>query len=148
MELTGIIMPVNRDRLYKDAFGLALLSIALAFAEALFSTLYEYHDESKILIGFGSFVEIFSAIAVAHMIMRLKKNENGTRDNFERTALSITVFGFYFLVGGLIVTVVYNFWKQHKPETTLPGIIISILSLAFMFFYFMKKRKQEKFVLS
>ena len=96
MEITGIIIPVNRERQYKNAFWLALLSIALAFAEALFSTFYGYNDESMTLFGFGvgSFIEIISAIGVAHMIIRLKQNENGTRDNFERTALRITGFGF------------------------------------------------------
>jgi divalent metal cation (Fe/Co/Zn/Cd) transporter len=134
MEITGIIMPVNRERQYKNAFLLALLSIALAFTEALFSTFYGYTDESITLFGFGvgSFIEIISAIGVAHMITRLKQNENGSRDNFERTALRITGFGFYILSSGLVVTIVYNIWTQHKPETTVPGIIISILSIAFM----------------
>lgn len=136
MEITGIITSVNRERQYKNAFRLALLSIVLAFAEALFATFYGYNDESITLFGFGvgSFIEIISAIGVAHMIIRLKQNENGTRDNFERTALGITGFGFYILAGGLAVTIVYNIWIQHKPETTVPGIIISLFSIAFMLF--------------
>jgi len=134
MEITGIISRVNRAGQYKNAFRLALLSVALAFAEALFSTFYGYNDESLTLFGFGvgSFIEVISAIGVAHMIIRLKQNENGTRDNFERTALRITGFGFYILAGGLVVTIVYNVWTQHKPETTVPGIIISLISIACM----------------
>jgi hypothetical protein len=141
MEITGIIISVNRERQYKNAFWLALLSIALAFAEALFSTFYGYNDESMTLFGFGvgSFIEIISAIGVAHMIIRLKQNENGTRDNFERTALRITGFGFYILAGALVATIIYNVWTQHKPETTVPGIIISLFSIAFMLFLFYGK---------
>ena len=141
MEITGIIISVNRERQYKNAFRLALLSIALAFAEALFSTFYGYNDESMTLFGFGvgSFIEIISAIGVAHMIIRLKQNENGTRDNFERTALRITGFGFYILAGGLVATIIYNVGTQHKPETTVPGIIISLFSIAFMLFLFYGK---------
>lgn len=134
MEITGIIIPVNRESQYKNAFRLALLSIALAFAEALFSTFYGYNNESITLFGFGigSLIEIISAIGVASMIKRLNQNENGTRDNFERTALRITGFGFYILAGGLVVTVMYNIWMQHKPETTVPGIIIALFSIACM----------------
>ena len=141
MEVTGIILQVNKRLQYKNASRLAFLSIVLAFAEALFSTFYGYNDESMTLFGFGvgSFIEIISAIGVAHMIMRLKQNENGTRDNFERTALRITGFGFYILAGGLVVTIIYNVWTQHKPETTVPGIIISLLSIVFMLFLFYGK---------
>jgi len=141
MEITGIIIPVTRERQYKIAFRLASLSIVLAFAEALFSTFYGYNDESITLFGFGvgSFMEIISALGVAHMIIRLKQNENRTRDNFERTALRITGFGFYILAGGLVVTIIYNVWTQHKPETTVPGIIISLFSIAFMLFLFYGK---------
>ena len=136
MELTGIILPVNRERQYKNAFRLALLSIALAFAEALVSTFYGYNDESITLFGFGigSLIEIISAVGVAHMTRRLEQDESGTRDNFERTALRITGFGFYILASGLVVTVIYNIWMRHKPETTVPGIIISLFSIAFMLF--------------
>lgn len=134
MEITGIIIPVNRESQYKNAFRLALLSIALAFAEALFSTFYGYNNESITLFGFGigSLIEIISAVGVASMIKRLNQNENGTRDNFERTALRITGFGFYILAGGLVITVMYNIWMQHKPETTVPGIIIALFSIACM----------------
>ena len=148
MEITGAILTSNKGRQYKNAFLLALLSIALAFTEAVFSTFYGFNDESITLFGFGvgSFIEIISAIGVAHMIVRLRQNENESRDNFERTALRITGFGFYILVVGLVVTIAYNIWNRHKPETTIPGIVISLFSIGFMLFLFYGKTITGKFL--
>ena len=89
----------------------------------------------------GSFIEVFSAIGVAHMIVRIKHNENSNRDNFEQTALRITGTGFYILVAGLLVTIVYNILKGHKPETTFPGVVISLFSIVLMLFLVSGKTK-------
>jgi divalent metal cation (Fe/Co/Zn/Cd) transporter len=51
---------------------------------------------------------------------------------FERTALRVTGAAFYLLAVGLAVTAVYNLFTAHKPETTLPGLIISLVSIAAM----------------
>jgi len=82
--------------------------------------------------GVGSFIELISAIGVAHMIVRIKKNENSNRSNFERTALRITGAGFYILVAGLIFTSIYNIYTRHKPETTVSGVIIALISIILM----------------
>jgi len=52
MEITGIIIPVNTGRQYKNAFRAALLLIALAFAEVLCFCIYRYNDEIINLPGF------------------------------------------------------------------------------------------------
>lgn len=124
----------NKQRQYKLAFGLAVLTIIFALAEAIFSTYFGYCDESLTLFGFGvgSFIEVISAIGVAHMIIRIGQNPDSKRDNFERTALRITGFGFYFLVVGLIATSMYNLYTGHKPETTFSGIIIALASIVLM----------------
>ncbi len=140
------IPQIDKQKQYNHAYTLALLSISFALAEALFSTYFGYNDESLTLFGFGvgSFMEVISAIGIAHMISRIKQNENSNRDNFERTALRITGSGFYMLVAGLVVTLIYNVWTGHKPETTLPGIIISLFSIAFMLFLIFGKTKAGK----
>lgn len=134
---------INNDRRYRNAFVLSVLTIVIALAEALFSIYYGFNDESLTLFGFGvgSFIEIISAIGVAHMVVRIKQNEKSNRDNFERTALRITGTGFYILVAGLVITVIYNIWTGHKPETTMSGIIISIFSIALMLSLYFGKTK-------
>ncbi|MBA2249757.1 MAG: cation transporter [Chitinophagaceae bacterium] len=134
---------VNNDNKYKNAFILSLLTITFALAEALFSTYYGFNDESLTLFGFGvgSFIEVVSAIGVAHMIVRIKNNEKSNRDNFERTALRITGTGFYILLAGLIITVAHNIWIGHNPATTISGVVISLFSIALMLLLYFGKKK-------
>lgn len=75
---------MNELRLYKTAFGLALFTIIFNIAEGLFSTFFGYEDESLALFGFGldSFIEVISGLGIAHMILRIRSNPEGTRDNF------------------------------------------------------------------
>ncbi len=51
------------------------------------------------LFGFGvdSFIEVFSAVGVWHMIRRIRANGVETRDEFERRALRIIGASFYLL---------------------------------------------------
>lgn len=100
-----------------------------------------YNDEALTLFGFGidSFIEVLSGIGIAHMIMRIRKHENGAFDHFERTALRITGTAFFLLTGGLLSSSIYTLLTNHKPETTLWGIIISLLSLLTMGFLYWGK---------
>lgn len=41
---------------------------------------------------------------------------------------------FYLLSAGLALTAALNLYQGHRPEATLPGVIISGLSICFMWF--------------
>jgi len=125
---------IDKNKLYKYAFLLALFTIFYNLLEGLVSTYFGYEDESLALFGFGvdSFIEVISGLGIAHMVLRIKLHPNSNRDDFERTALRITGFAFYLLVAGLVTTSVYNIWTGHKPETTFWGIVISIISIVTM----------------
>jgi divalent metal cation (Fe/Co/Zn/Cd) transporter len=45
------------------------------------------------------------------------------------------------LAAGLALTAIYNVFTGHKPETTLPGMIISLVSIAMMWGLVSAKRK-------
>jgi len=66
------------------------------------------------------------------MVTRIREDPSGPRDRFEKTALRVTGYSFYLLVTGLCVSIVVNVLTFHKPETTLAGVIISIVSIAVM----------------
>ena len=121
-------------RLFKLAFGLALFTIVYNIIEGLVSIYFGYEDESLALFGFGidSFIEVISGLGIAHMVLRIQRQPNSNRDNFERTSLRITGFSFYALVAGLIITSFYNVWAGNKPETTFWGVVISLISIAVM----------------
>ena len=135
-------MAANK-KLYKIAFGLALFTIVYNIVEGLISTYLGYEDESLALFGFGSdsFIEVISGLGIAHMILRIQNNPDSKRDDFERTALKITGYAFYFLVFALVITSFYNIWTKHKPNTTYWGIVISVISIAVMWFLVFWKRK-------
>ena len=103
-------------------------------------------DETLALFGFGvdSFVEVISGIGIAHMILRMQYAKVVTRDRFEKKALRITGSVFYLLALGLITGSVLNIIYQVKPDTTLVGIIVSVISIGTMYWLMRSKLKVGK----
>ena len=126
-------IPLNK--LYKYAFGLSLVTIIYNVAEGTIATWFGAHDETLALFGFGvdSFVEVISGLGIAHMILRMRRNEYKGVDQFEVTALRITGTVFYILVGGLLVGAGLSIYTAAMPETTMVGIIISSISILTMY---------------
>ncbi len=139
----GSISTADTKRLYGLAFGLAVFTILYNIVEGLISTYLGFEDESLALFGFGtdSFIEVISGLGIAHMVVRIRKNPNSSRDPFERTALRITGVAFYLLVTGLVITSVYNIWTGHKPINTFWGVVISLISILVMWILVAWKRK-------
>ncbi|GGD46959.1 cation transporter [Muriicola marianensis] len=129
--------------LYQTAFGLAIFTIIYNIAEGLISTYLGFEDESLALFGFGtdSFIEVISGLGIAHMVVRIRKNPDSSRDPFERTALKITGVAFYLLTAGLVVTSIFNIWTGHNPITTFWGVVISLISILVMWILVAWKRK-------
>ena len=75
------------------------------------------------------------------MVIRIRQDPEAPRSRFERTALRVTGSSFYILAAGLGITAIYNLFTAHKPETTLPGLIISTISIASMWVLVISKRK-------
>jgi divalent metal cation (Fe/Co/Zn/Cd) transporter len=128
--------------LYKNAYYLSLFTIFYNIAEGLISMILGFKDETLTLFGFGadSFIEVMSGIGIALMILRIKQNPASSKNEFEIKALKITGTAFYILSIGLIVGIIINIINNHKPETTLWGIIISIISIVAMV-WLMKAKK-------
>lgn len=145
MEISAITS-TDKNRLYKFAFGLAIFTIIYNIIEGLIATYLGYEDESLALFGFGvdSFIEVISGFGIAHMVLRIQRQPESNRDNFERTALRITGFSFYALVVGLITTSIYNIWTSQKPETTFWGVVISLISILIMWILIIGKTKTGK----
>ena len=101
-----------------------------------------YADETLSLFGFGadSFIEVLSGVGIAIMILRIKQNPDSPKSKFEITALKITGTAFYLLSAGLLAGIVFNIISHHKPETTLWGVIIALVSIAVMFWLMTAKK--------
>jgi divalent metal cation (Fe/Co/Zn/Cd) transporter len=111
--------------------------------EGIVSIFFGVHDEALTLFGFGidSFIEVLSGIGIVAMVYRIQQNPDTLRSQFERSALRITGTSFYLLAAGLAGTAIYNIVIGHKPETTLPGLIISLISIVMMWALVSAKRK-------
>jgi divalent metal cation (Fe/Co/Zn/Cd) transporter len=75
------------------------------------------------------------------MVIRIRQDTNAPRSQFEKTALRVTGTSFYLLAAGLAATSIYNLFIGHKPTTTLPGLIISLISLVVMWALVAGKRQ-------
>jgi divalent metal cation (Fe/Co/Zn/Cd) transporter len=136
----------EEDILYKRAYQLSLFTIFYNVLEGLVSMMLGYQDETLALFGFGvdSFIEVLSGIGVAAMIWRIRKQPGTSKTEFEKRALCITGFAFYLLSLGLLAGIVVNILTGHKPETTLWGAVISLLSILVMVWLMNAKRKVGK----
>ncbi len=124
----------SEKRLYTLAFWLALFTILYNLAEGVVATLLGYEDETLTLFGFGidSFIEMISGMGIVYMIIRIRKNPGSLRSDFEKTALRVTGFSFYFLVVALTSSALLVAYLGHKPTTTFWGVIISLISIVVM----------------
>jgi divalent metal cation (Fe/Co/Zn/Cd) transporter len=132
--------------LYKNAYQLSLFTIFYNIAEGLVSMTMGYKDDTLTLFGFGadSFIEVMSGIGIAVMILRIQQNPESSKNKFEVSALKITGTAFYLLSAGLLAGIVINIISGHKPETTLWGIIISVISIMVMVWLMSAKRNVGK----
>ncbi len=139
-------MNISDQVLYTRAFRLSLFTIVYNIAEGVVSMIMGYADETLVLFGFGadSFIEVLSGVGIAVMIIRIRNNPDSPRSRFEISALKVTGTAFYMLAVALLAGIVVNTLQQHKPETTLWGIVISLVSIAAMTWLMLAKKKVGK----
>lgn len=139
-------MNATEAKLYQKAYLLSLFTIFYNLAEGVISMFLGYEDETLTLFGFGvdSFIEVMSGIGIAVMIRRIRQNPASPKSEFEIKALKVTGTAFYLLSAGLLVGIIVNLVNQHKPETTLWGVVISLVSIAVMVWLMNAKKSTGK----
>ena len=132
----------TEQKLYRQAYRLSLFTIFYNIVEGIVSMVLGYEDETLSLFGFGadSFIEVMSGIGIAMMIMRIKQHPDSPKSRFEITALKITGTAFYLLAAGLVAGIVLNIINKNKPETTIWGVIIAMISIVVMVWLMNAKR--------
>lgn len=139
-------MEQDEHKLYRKAYFLSLFTIFYNIIEGLISMLLGYQDETLTLFGFGvdSFIEVMSGIGIAIMIRRIRRNPASSKSSLEVNALKITGTAFYFLSVGLLAGTAVNIISHHKPEATIWGVVISLISIAVMLWLMNEKNKTGK----
>ncbi len=141
--MATITKQIAQRTYWNYALWLAVFTVFYNIFEGLVSIAFGVSDESLALFGFGvdSFIEVMSGVGILVMVNRIRQNPDTSRTAFEVSALKVTGTAFYLLAVGLGVTAVYNIVTGHKPETTLPGLVISLISIAVMWVLVTGKRK-------
>jgi divalent metal cation (Fe/Co/Zn/Cd) transporter len=132
-----------RRRLISRVLWLSWFTIGYNLIEGFVSIGFGVSEGSVALAGFGadSLVEVASAIVV---LWRFRtETEPNSKNSVERERRATLGIGALFLVLAALTAVAsaIQLWTANHPETTLPGLIISALSLSFMFFLWTAKRK-------
>jgi hypothetical protein len=104
------------------------------------------NDDTLALLGFGvdSLVEVISGAAIVHAVLRIRKSPVVSRDQFERQGLRITGCAFYLLAAGMVFGSWLNVLQRNRPVTTVPGILVSLVSIATMWWLMSAKMKVGK----
>jgi len=133
----------STHKYWQYALWLALFTIFYNLAEGLVSIYFGAHDETLTLFGFGldSFIEVVSGIGILFMVLRVRQNTEVPQSRFEKTALRITGISFYLFAVGLGIIAIYDLFTAHKPTTTFPSLVISLVSIAVMWALVISKRK-------
>lgn len=128
--------------LYRKSYYLSLFTIIYNIGEGLISMILGYKDDTLTLFGFGvdSFIEVMSGFGIAVMILRITQNPDSPKNKFEIRALKITGTAFYLLSVGLLIGIVTNIITNHKPVSTIWGIVISVISIIVMIWLMSAKK--------
>lgn len=130
------------DQHYRKALNLEYFTVGYNVLEAILSILFGANAGSIALIGFGldSIVESLSGLI---LIWRLRKHETCSEDE-ERTsenkAIRFVAVTFFLLGAYVLYESVKKLIFVEIPEPSVPGIIISILSVIIMPILSFKKR--------
>jgi divalent metal cation (Fe/Co/Zn/Cd) transporter len=125
---------------------LAWFTIFYNLLEGLVSMGFGWADDSMALFGFGadSFIEVGSALLV---LWRLRGDEVGcASERLQRERRAAMGIGslFVLLALGTSIGAVFQLVSHHHPETTVPGLLVSVFSLGFMFWLWKSKQRAAK----
>lgn len=136
----------DRKTLIDRAIALSWFTIAYNLIEGIASVYFGLSDDSMALAGFGadSFIEVFSALLV---LWRFRSEEGaGPGLSIDRERRATLGIGGLFVLLALITAAgaLAQLRKGGHPATSLPGLIISAVSLGFMFFLWSAKTRLAK----
>ena len=136
----------STSSLLNVALLLGVVTVGYNIIEGVVSIWFGLNDDTLALLGFGvdSFVEVMSGAGLVHAVLRMRNSPIEARDQFERQALRITGWAFYLLAAGMVIGALLNLMQGSRPATTVPGIIVSLVSIATMWWLMSAKMKVGK----
>ena len=132
----------NRERWLSYARFLALFTVAYNLIEGVTAMGFGWSDQSMALFGFGadSFIEVGSALLVLWRLMEADGGCEAGRLRRERRATLGIGFLFTLLAAGAGLGAIAQLLTRRHPQTTVPGLLVSLFSLLFMYWLWKAKR--------
>jgi divalent metal cation (Fe/Co/Zn/Cd) transporter len=143
MNVVEIGARTDTARWVRRVVGLAHVTIGYNLLEGVVSIGFGAADESLALFGFGidSFIEVASALFVLWRF----RDERALRPAAALVRERRAAFGIGLLFVALGVATIagtgLRLWARQGPETAVPGLVISLVSLSFMFGLWRAKRR-------
>ncbi len=130
-------------RWHRRALLLAWLTVGYNLVEGGVSIAFGLADDSVALWGFGldSLVEVASALVI---LWRLRGDLQARAPERERRATLLIGMLFVLLSAVVMAGSLAQLIQRHHPATTLPGLVISVLSLSFMVFLWRAKLRAAR----
>jgi divalent metal cation (Fe/Co/Zn/Cd) transporter len=132
-----------REKLEARARRLSWFTIGYNLLEGLASVLAGTAAGSVALVGFGldSFVEALSGGVLAWRFHDRGELSAGERERIERRTLRLVGYTFWILGGYVLFEAVRKLLASERPEPSVPGVVITVLSLVVMPLLFRAKRR-------
>lgn len=133
-------------RLYKKGLFLEYINVTYNILEALLSIVFGSIAGSIALVGFGldSVVESLSSMVLIWCLRKHGKISLEEEEKIERRATRFVAVTFFILGGYVLFESIQKLVTAETPDTSLPGIIIAIVSLIVMPFLAWQKYKTGK----
>jgi divalent metal cation (Fe/Co/Zn/Cd) transporter len=137
--MTVFSIPATTDDWKRRAVLLSWLTVIYNLLEGFIAVFFGLESESVSLAGFGldSFLEVFSALIVLWLM-----NETKTVDaSVSRESISLRMIGWLLITLATVTVIgaVVQLKQNQHPTTTIPGVLVSLVSLSFMFYLYRSK---------
>jgi divalent metal cation (Fe/Co/Zn/Cd) transporter len=129
--------------IHKKALRLSYFTVGYNLIEGLVSVIFGAAAGSFALIGFGldSFIESLSGSVMIWRFSRHGIISPEEEERIEQRAITLIAYAFFALGAYVLIESLRNLYLGERPEHSLPGIIIAIVSLIVMPVLFFLKRR-------
>jgi len=124
----------KKDALYKKGLLLEYLTVGYNFGEAIVSIVFGGLAGSIALIGFGldSIIESFSGMILIWRLRQRGKVSEEEEEKIEKKAMKFVAISFFVLGIYILEESIRKLALADIPDTSVPGIVIALVSLVAM----------------
>jgi divalent metal cation (Fe/Co/Zn/Cd) transporter len=143
--MTSLAAPVETRRdLLRRALGLEWLTVGWNIVEGLIAVAAALAAGSVALLGFGidSFVESASGgILIWRLLAEKRAADHHAIERLDRRARRLVAVSLFALALYVAIDAAFSLWQAERPHASLPGIILTILSIGVMVWLARAKRR-------